>query len=169
MCKHVYWSHAVHIPDDVRWNTRCEILCVFRPFLNHARHRREGGRKPNPRTWLQPNRSLYPLHPPALQILVIKFQQDLIPALILRPDPLVLQIPARGHPAVDLIGEGLDVLGHGEGGVEGLHVGGRFVLGGEHAEGDGDGFCVGGVDHGGMDFGGGGEGGGGLGGEGDDL
>ena len=97
-------------------------------------------------------------------MLVVEIQQHAITPLILLPHPLVLQIRPRGHPAVDLVAERLDVVGHAQRLAEFLHGGGVFVAGGEHAEGDFDPFGVGGVDHRGVDFGGGGEGGAGLGG-----
>lgn len=106
------------------------------------------------------------------QMLAVKIQQHLVSPLVLLPDPLVLQVGARGHPAVDLVAEGLDVLcfaARRKVLAERFHGVGVFVAGREHAEGDLDAFGVGGVDHGGVDFGGGGEGGAGLGGQGDDL
>ena len=97
-------------------------------------------------------------------MLVVEIQQHAIPPLILLAHPLIFQIRARGHPAVELVAERLDVVGDAESLAELRHGGGVFVAGGEHAEGDLDPFGVGGVDHCGVDFGGGGEGGAGLGG-----
>ena len=97
-------------------------------------------------------------------MLAVKIQQHLVSALVLLLDPLVFQVTAGGHPAVDLVAKGLDVLCARQVLAERFHGVGVLVAGGEHAEGDLDALGVGGVDHGRVDFGGGGEGGAGLGG-----
>ena len=97
-------------------------------------------------------------------MLMVEIQQHAIPPLILLPHPFILQVAPCRHPAVDLIPERLDVVGHAQSLAKRFDGGGVFVAGGEHAEGDLDPLGVGGVDHCGVDFGGGGEGGAGLGG-----
>lgn len=97
-------------------------------------------------------------------------QECLVATLVLLLHAWVLEVRARCHPAVDLVAEGLDVLGALQVRLELLDVVGRLVLGGEQAERDLDLLGVGRVDHGRVALGGGGEGRvGGRGRDGDDL
>lgn len=102
-------------------------------------------------------------------MLVVEVEQHLVPALVLLLDLLVLEIATSGHPAMNLVAEGFDVIVYAQGLAELFHRVRIFVAGCEHAEGYFDAFGVCGIDHGGVDFGDGGEGGAGLGGQGDDL
>ena len=97
-------------------------------------------------------------------MLAVEIEQHLVAPLVFLPGPLILQVAAGGHPAVDLVAKGLDVVLRAQVLAELRHRVGVFVAGREHAEGYLDAFGVVGVDHGGVDFGGGGEGGAGLGG-----
>lgn len=83
---------------------------------------------------------------------------DAKPALVLARYPLVLEVGARRHPAVNLIGEGLDVLGDRQAGLKLLDGLGVLVLGGEQRQGDLDARGVLRVDHGRVDRDGGLEG-----------
>lgn len=94
-----------------------------------------------------------------LHVLRQEVQHNLVPPPVLLLDLGVLEVRPGGHPPVDLVREGLDVLGDLEAGVEALHGLGVLVLGGEEAEGDLDLGAVGRVDHGGVAGDGGGEGG----------
>lgn len=102
-------------------------------------------------------------------MLVVKIEQHLVSTLILLLDLLVLEVTTSGHPSMDLVAEGLDVVLHAQCLSKFLDCVRVFVAGCEHAEGNFDFFGIGGIDHGGVDFGDGGEGGAGLGGKGDDL
>lgn len=97
-------------------------------------------------------------------MLVVKVKQHLIPTFILLPDLLIFEIATSGHPAMDLVTEGLDVVFHTQRFAELFHRVRIFVAGCEHAEGYLDAFSVCRIDHGRVDFGDGGEGGAGLGG-----
>lgn len=102
-------------------------------------------------------------------MLVVEIEQHLVSTLILLLDLLVLEITTSGHPSVDLVAEGLDVVLHAQCLSKFLDCVRVFVAGCEHAEGNFDSSGIGGVDHGGVDFGDGGEGGAGLGCQGDNL
>jgi hypothetical protein len=85
-----------------------------------------------------------------LQIIVEEGEGDLVPSLVFLEDGRVVQVCARGHPAVDLVREGLDVLGYLEVGLVLLDVVRRLVLGRQNAHGDLDLLRVGRVQHGRM-------------------
>ena len=92
---------------------------------------------------------------PTLQIVVEEGEGDLVAPFVLPLDPGVVQVRPRRHPAVDLVGEGLDVLGDLEICLVFLDVIGRLVLGREHAHGDLNFLGVSGVQHGRVDLDGG--------------
>jgi hypothetical protein len=56
------------------------------------------------------------------QIIVEEGKGDLITSLVLLEDNRVVQVCASGHPAVDLVGEGLDVLRYLEVGLVFLDI-----------------------------------------------
>jgi hypothetical protein len=85
-----------------------------------------------------------------LQIIVEEGEGDLVPSLVFLEDGRVGQVCARGHPAVDLVREGLDVLRYLEVGLVLLDVVRRLVLGRQNAHGDLDLLRVGRVQHGRM-------------------
>ncbi len=97
-------------------------------------------------------------------MLVVEVEQHLVSTLVFLLDLFVLEVATSGHPAMDLVTEGLDVVFPAQGLAELFHCVRVLVAGGEHAEGYLDAFGVCGIDHGGVDFGDGGEGGAGLGG-----
>lgn len=82
------------------------------------------------------------------QVLPKERQQGLVAAFVLGLDSVVAQVGASSHPAVDLVGKGLNVLGNGEGVLKLLDVFGGLVARGEQDEGNLDAGSVGGVDHG---------------------
>ena len=90
-----------------------------------------------------------------LQIVVEEGEGNLVAPLVFLLDRWVVQVCPRSHPAVDLVGEGLDVLGDLETGLVALDVVGRLVLGREHAHGDLDLLGVGSIQHGRVDLDGG--------------
>lgn len=103
------------------------------------------------------------------QMLVVKVEQHLITTLILLLDLFILEVASSGHPSVDLVAKGLNVVLHTQRLPKLLDRIRVFVAGCEHAEGNLDALGVGRVDHCGVNFGDGGEGGAGLSGQGDDL
>lgn len=97
-----------------------------------------------------------------LDVLAKELEESLVSTLILGLDAVVAEVRAGSHPAVDLVVEALDVLGHGQGVLKLLDVVGGLIARGEHHEGHLDGRGVGGVHHGRVDRGGGAEGVGGA-------
>ena len=113
-----------------------------------------------------------------LQVLVVKVQQNLIPAFVLGLDTCVFQIAPTAspisnhstnpspssnfplqkehspgsHPAVHLVAKGLNVALHGKFFLKLLYGFRVLVFGCKHAEGHLDALGVGGVDHGRVDF-----------------
>lgn len=96
--------------------------------------------------------------PSSLRTVAKELEQHLITPPVLLGDLIILQIRARGHPPVNLIGEGLDMVLDLEALGEGLDGSGVLILGGEEAEGDGHVGSIGWVDHSGVAGGGGSEG-----------
>lgn len=93
-----------------------------------------------------------------LEVLSEELQHRLVTPQVLGLDPVLAQIGASGHPAVNLVLEDLDVLRDLEGVLELLDVLGGLVSRGQEDEGDLQAFGVGGVHHGRVDAGGDGEG-----------
>jgi len=83
-------------------------------------------------------------------VLVEKVKHGFVATLVLLAHLSILQVRASSHPAVDLGGEGLDVVRRLEVGLERLDVLGNLVLGGQDSHGDVHGLGVVGVDHGGV-------------------
>lgn len=83
-------------------------------------------------------------------MLAEEVKQDLVTTLVLLLVLSVVQVGTSSHPAVDLSGEGLNVLGDLQVGTEGIDIGSGLVLGGKHGEGNLDRLGVVGVDHGGV-------------------
>ena len=127
--------------------------------------------QPDPLTFLSTHEGTRDAQEPSAysQMLVVEVEQYLVPTLVLLLDLLVLEIATSGHPAMNLVTEGFDVVVYAQGLAELFHCVLIFVAGCEHAEGYFDAFGVRGIDHSGVDFGDSGEGGAGLGGQGDDL
>jgi hypothetical protein len=75
-------------------------------------------------------------------------QHGLVASLVLLADLGVVQVASSGHEAMDLGGEGLDVVGDLQVGLEGIDIGGHLVLGGKHGHGDVHLLGVIGIDHG---------------------
>lgn len=80
-------------------------------------------------------------------MLVEEVQQGLVSSLVLFHHLGVLQVATSCHPAVNLGGEGLDVVGDLQVGLESVDVVLRLVLGCQHCERHLDGLCIVGVDH----------------------
>ena len=79
-----------------------------------------------------------------------ELEHSLIAPLILLNNPRILKIGPSGHPSVDLIVEGLDVVVDLEVVGELLDVGGVLILGGEDGDGNADVGGVLGVEEGGV-------------------
>lgn len=91
-------------------------------------------------------------------ILGKEIQHRLVTPRVLLLDALVRQVAAGGHPAVDLVLEGLDVLGALEVRLELLDLVVGLLLGGEHDQRDLDRLSFLGLDHGRVALGADGEG-----------
>lgn len=96
--------------------------------------------------------------PLPLHVLAKKFQERLVASLILRLDPLVVQVRARRHPAVDLVSKRLDMVGHLEILLKLLDVLWGLISRRQEGKGDGEAFSIGRVDHGRVSRGRGNEG-----------
>ena len=83
-------------------------------------------------------------------MLVEEVKDGLVATLVLLAHLGVLQVRTSSHPAVDLGGEGLDVVRSLEVGLECFDVIRGLVLGGQESHGDVHGLGVVGVDHGGV-------------------
>lgn len=99
-----------------------------------------------------------PLAATKLEVLAEEVEDGFVASGILLFDARVFEVGAGGHPAVDLVLKGLDVLGDGQVLFELGDVLGGLVARGEHEEGHLDSLGVVGIDHGGVDLGGGLEG-----------
>lgn len=97
-------------------------------------------------------------HPHLLPVLAKELQNSLVPPDILALDALVLQVAARRHPAVDLVLEGLDVLGHAKVLLKLLDLVLGLLLRGEQDKGNLDALGLLGVNHGRVALGANGEG-----------
>lgn len=75
-------------------------------------------------------------------------EQRLVATLVFGFDPIVAEVRAGSHPAVNLVVESLHVLGDLEGLLKLLDVLGGLVAGSQHYERNVDAVGVGGVDHG---------------------
>lgn len=83
----------------------------------------------------------------SLRVLVEERQHSLVSPLVLLADLRILQVTARSHPAVNLRGEGFDMVGNLQVGFEGFHILGGLILGGKHGHRDVHLFGVVGVNH----------------------
>jgi len=85
-----------------------------------------------------------------LSVFVEEVKHGLVATLVLLAHLGVLQVRTSSHPAVDLGGEGLDVVRSLEVGLERLDVLGNLILGGQDSHGDVHGLGIVGVNHGGV-------------------
>ena len=99
---------------------------------------------------LFPSSSPPPYTIPTSQILPQELNHSLIAPLILSTNVIVFEVRARRHPAVDLVAEGLNVLGAGERGLVLLNVLSVLVLRREQAKGHLDFGRLGRVHHRGV-------------------
>ena len=87
---------------------------------------------------------------PTLQIIVEESKGDLVSPLVFLEDYGVIQVCSCGHPAVDLVGEGLDVFRDLEVGLVFFDVVCILVLGRKHTHGHLNLLCIGWIEHGWM-------------------
>lgn len=95
---------------------------------------------------------------PPLEVLTKELKDCLVTPFILLLDAVVTEIGTSGHPAVDLILEGLYVLGHFEGVLKLLDLLIGLLLGSQKHGRDRKALGIRSIYHGGVDLGGNGEG-----------